>query len=307
MKFIKIHTATLIPNRDLGFDVYIKLPHKELKYLRAQDSVGEDDLAKLKEKKVHDLYIPEEMLELYKKYLEEGLALLKSGNLNVLEKSKLLIGQSKAATEEMFRNPEKKENYTRTQEVVGAQVDHLIKNPEAMEQVLKLESFDKSIYQHSVNVSTIAVGLAHFLGATEEICQVVGTGARLHDIGKTQLDIEEQDSSKKLTKAQEEKMREHPREGCAILGGKKYISKDVLDIILLHEERIDGKGYPAGIRKMDQIFQVVGLANFYDKMVSREGKSPKEAYEALVKFDVKPYAEDLIIGLKDVLEKNKIF
>ena len=307
MKLVRIHTSTIVPERDLGFDVFIKLPSKEIKYWNKNDKVDPDQLKKLRVKKVRHLFIPEDMESAYQAYLEEGLSALKNNkNLSAEQKSEMIIGHSKAATQGMFDDPEKKDNYTRTQDVVNLQIDNLIKNPAAMEQMLKLESFDKSIYQHSVNVSTIAVGLAHFLGAPESVCQVVGTGALLHDIGKTKLGLDQIEGDQKLTKQQEEKLREHPREGCAILSEKKYVSKDVLDIILLHEERIDGKGYPAGLKKMDQIFQVVGLANMYDRMVTREGKTPQEAYAVLEKADIPPYSKDLIEGLKDVLIKNKI-
>lgn len=306
-KFVRIHTSTLIADLPLQFDVFLKLGDKHIHYLRQSESVEMDRLKRLRTKKVKHLFIPTEMEAEYQKFLDRGLDLLKKKkDIPVELKSQMLIGQSKAASQGMFDDPTKKENFTRAQDVVGVQVEHLIKNPAALEQMLKLENFDKTVYQHCVNVSTIAVGLAHFLGAPENVCQVVGTGALMHDMGKAKLGLDKLLPGAKLTPDQEEKMRQHPRAGCEDLQDKKYISKDVLDIILLHEERIDGKGYPAGVKKLDQIFQVVGLANMFDRMVTYESKTPREAYEAIAKMDPPPYDKDLIAGLKDVLVTNKM-
>ena len=308
MKFVRIRIATLIPNAPLGFDLFLKLSSKHIHYLNKNDSIERERLKHLKAKKVNHLFIPSEAEPAYLEFLSRGLNELKSSkSLSSEDKSQVLVGQGKSATEAVFAEPEKKENYARAQDVVGAQVEHLMKSPQAMEQMLRLENYDKSIYQHSVNVSTIAVGLAHFLGAPKEICQAVGTGALMHDIGKTKLGLENVSPSEKLDGETEAKMRTHPRVGCEVLQGKKYISKDIMDIILLHEERIDGKGYPGGVKKLDQIFQVVGLANMYDKLVTYDGLSPKDAYERIAKIDPPPYDKDLIKGLKDVLVANKLY
>jgi putative nucleotidyltransferase with HDIG domain len=305
--YVRIHTSTLVPDQELGFDVFLKLAGKHIRYSRKDDSIDSEQLKKLKSKKVKYLFIPESEEPAYQSFLSRGLEMLKTKNLPSDAKSELIVGQGKAATEAVFADPEKKENFTRAEEVVSLQVSHLMKSPEALEQMIKVNSFDKTIYQHSVNVSTIAVGLAHFLGAPEEVCQVVGTGGLLHDIGKTKLGLDQVSGSDKLSKEDTEKMRTHPRVGCEVLQGKKYISKDVLDIILLHEERLDGKGYPAGVKKLDQIFQVVGLANLYDKMVTFDGMTPKAAYERISGMSPAPYDPDLIVGLDDVLKKNKIY
>ncbi len=305
--FVRIHTATLFPDTVLGFDVYLKLADKHILYVRKDDSIDASRLKNLKERKVTRLYIPQAEEPQYKIFLEKGLQALKDNSVPAPQKSQLLVGQSKAAAEAVFQNPEAKENYTRAQEIVALQVEHLKKNQAALSEMLENDSADNSIYQHSVNVSTIAVGLAHYLGAPDNVCEVVGTGGLLHDIGKTKLGLDHLDPAIKLTKEQAEALRSHPRAGCEVLLEKKYISKDVLDIILLHEERLDGRGYPAGVKKLDQIFQVVGLANLYDKMVTIEGMSPQDAYDRISKMEPPPYQRDLITGLEDVLKKNKIY
>lgn len=294
MSLIAIRTATLRANIMLGFDVYLLISGKHLLYVKRDDNIEEQRLTKLNEKNVRQVFIDEKDKVSYEEFLKaSSKKALSDLSMPLKDRAMILGGQSKAAVEEMFVSPEKKENYTATQQAAANQVALLLKHPEALEQLLKIASQDKTVYQHSVNVSAIAVGLAAALGAPVNVCNAVAIGGLLHDIGRKGAPLERDE--------------QHPRVGAQALVGKRYVSPDVLDIIVLHEERLDGQGYPSGVKKIDQIFQVVGLANLYDRMVTFEGKNPKEAYEIILKMSPAPYDDQLIEGLKDVLVANRVY
>lgn len=300
MGLIPIRTATLRPNVMLGFDIYLRISGKHLLYVKRVDNIDDNRLNNLHQKNVREVFIGEQDMATYLEFLSvSSNAALKEENMPASMRAQIIGGQSKAVVEDMFANPENKDNYQKTQVAAANQVALLLANPEALEQMIKIANYDSTVYQHSVNVATIAIGLAVRLGAPVETCQIVGIGGLLHDIGRG-ADNENADKTN-------EKYQQHPRSGAGVLLGKKYISKDVLDIILMHEERIDGKGFPGGVKKLDQIFQVVGLANFYDRLVTLEGKNPHEAYDAIAAIQPLPYEAELIEGLKDVLVANKIY
>lgn len=299
MNFVPIRLATLRPEIELGFNVYIRISEKHILYIRSEDFIEKERLDHLHDKSVRQLWISYEDEPAYKKFLESSREMaLKDPNIALGKKAAIISGQAKAAVEDIFEEPTKKENYEALQGAARDQVQFLESNPEALEHVMKVAREDHSIYQHCVNVSTLSIGLVKHLGAPETVAHTVGTGALMHDVGRTS----------EITKDKEpDKYFQHPRLGAGILAGKKYISRDVLDIILLHEERLDGKGYPAGVKKLDQIFQVVGLTNMFDRMVTFEGASPQQAYEMIIQMKPLPYDEDLIEGLKTVLVANKIY
>ena len=103
--------------------------------------------------------------------------------------------------------------------------------------MLQLSEFDRDVYQHSVNTATIGIALARTLGAPIKTCDVLGLGCLLHDLGKCDQGV-----------AAAVGPQQHPRAGAGLLLGKKHVSSDVRDVILMHEPRIAGKGSPAGIQ-----------------------------------------------------------
>ncbi len=297
MALLGIRTSSLRPDEALGFDVYLLISGKHLLYVKRTDAMAEDRLERLQEKNVRQLFITDEDKLAYENFLRGGVeAALYATNTPVAGRARILAGQSKAAVEEMFANPGPRENYERTRSAAANQVALLLKESSALEPILAMARFDRTVYQHSVNVAAIAVSLAADLGAPVDTCGALGLGGLLHDLGK----------SPAANSSAVADWRQHPRAGAGLLLNRNYVSRDVLDLILLHEERLDGRGYPAGAKKLDQIFQVLGLANCYDRLVTIEGRDPLAAYDEIAAMNPRPYDEDLIVGLKEVLVVNKI-
>jgi putative nucleotidyltransferase with HDIG domain len=301
-----VSTATLRADVVLGFDLYLKISGKNLLYVRRNDNLEQTQQEKLHQKNVREVFIAENDRLAYEEFLRGSLKLaLSPDNIMALEdRANIVSGQAKAAVEGMFANPESRENYKAAEQAAAGQVSFLKKFPEALALILERAKSDQSVYQHSVNVASIALGIAHWLEAPEEACDIMALAGLLHDIGKRenpQMGAEHDDG-----RPGDSEYLQHARAGASFLVGKPYVSKDVLDIILFHEERIDGKGYPSGVKKLDQIFQVVGLANFYDRLVTIRGWTPEKAFDYIEGMRPHPYEPDLIDGLKEVLVKNKI-
>ena len=92
----------------------------------------------------------------------------------------------------------------------------------------------------------------------------------LHDIGKIGVDEDVLRKKGKLTEEDMNRIKAHPRIGAAILADIKQMA-ELIPGILYHHERIDGKGYPEGL-KGDQIpfmGKIIGLADAFDAMTSR--------------------------------------
>ncbi|MBI3556669.1 MAG: HD domain-containing protein [Deltaproteobacteria bacterium] len=297
MALLGIRTSSLRPDEALGFDVYLLISGKHLLYVKRSDVIAGERLDRLQLKNVRQLFITDEDKPLYEEFLRGGAqAALSASDVPLAGRARVIAGQSKAAVEEMFVHPQLRENYERARSAAANQVAFLLKQPEALEPILAMAKFDRTVYQHSVNVASIAVGLAAGLGAPLDTISALGLGGLLHDLGK----------SPAATSTGVADWRQHPRAGAGLLLNRDYVSRDVLDLILLHEERLDGRGYPAGAKKLDQIFQVMGLANFYDRLVTIEGRDPRAAYDEIEGMNPLPYERDLIHGLKDVLVANKI-
>ncbi|TNF55821.1 HD domain-containing protein [bacterium] len=122
---------------------------------------------------------------------------------------------------------------------------------------------------HSVNVTTYAVAIAESMGLSEEDIFILRTAALLHDIGKIGTYDKILDKEGKLTDEEFALIRQHPKQGVKILEPIKGL-ESVLPVIRHHHERLDGRGYPDGLKgeEISLLARILCVADSYDAMLT---------------------------------------
>ncbi len=187
-------------------------------------------------------------------------------------KAGIVYDSTKLLVKDVLDNPTLGENIRRSQNMVEAQVNYILESREAFHNLLKVMSFDYYTYTHSVNVCTFSVAFARHLGyGDEELLNNLGTGALLHDIGKTRISERILNKRTKLTPLEMEIVKKHPIWGVDIMKESRVISDDSYYCIVQHHEREDSSGYPYNVSGKDiHIFgKVVGIADSFDAMTTR--------------------------------------
>jgi len=132
-----------------------------------------------------------------------------------------------------------------------------------------LEAKDFYTRGHSERVADIAVRLATHLGLSEREQENLRRGGLLHDIGK--IGIKESILLKpgKLTEEEMAHIRSHPARGFDICSPLKTL-EPCLPIIRSHHERIDGQGYPDGLKGDDIPLpaRITAVADAFDAMTT---------------------------------------
>ncbi len=143
-------------------------------------------------------------------------------------------------------------------------------NPGAAVWLSNLDERDAPTSVHSVNVCILALTFGDHLGLERAELEQIGLGALLHDTGKLFMPAAIRDKADALTDAEWEVARRHPQDGYDILLEKGDFPTEVLDIVRLHHERLDGSGYPFGRVGVELSLpvRVVALANAYDSLTS---------------------------------------
>ena len=100
---------------------------------------------------------------------------------------------------------------------------------------------------HSKRVACHTLVLARRFTADEALLQQVYWGALLHDLGKIGIPDAVLLKQGSLTQDEWQIMRTHPETGYHILSGVPFM-KTAAEIVLSHEEKFDGTGYPKGLR-----------------------------------------------------------
>jgi len=138
---------------------------------------------------------------------------------------------------------------------------------EALRQVV--DAKDYYTRGHSDRVAFYAVKLSKLVGMSETDLENVKISGFFHDIGKIGTSDDILLKNDKLTDKEYVEIKKHPLKGAHILSAVSMF-KDVVPIIKSHHERIDGKGYPQGL-KGDQIpylARVISIADSFDAMMS---------------------------------------
>jgi putative nucleotidyltransferase with HDIG domain len=134
-----------------------------------------------------------------------------------------------------------------------------------------LDSRDAYTSNHSDNVSRYAVQIAEKMNLSKDLCNVILTGGLLHDIGKIGIPELILTKPERLTSEEYNIIRTHPVIGYEILKHVDAFKKNgILDIVLYHHERYDGKGYPKGLKgsEIPLVARIVSVADAFDAMIS---------------------------------------
>ena len=124
-----------------------------------------------------------------------------------------------------------------------------------------LDTRDTETQGHSLRVSEYTTVIARRMGVKDPELTEIRRGALLHDVGKIGIPDAVLRKPGKLTPEEWEEMRRHPEIGYRILSGIKFLEPS-LPIVIAHQERFDGSGYPRGLKREEiplgaRIFAVV--------------------------------------------------
>lgn len=167
----------------------------------------------------------------------------------------------------------------------------------------------KSTYTcgHSERVAEISLAIAKVLSLSECEQMRIHIGAHLHDIGKIGVPDCILNKPGKLNDIEYAIMKSHPMIGYNIISRVRVL-KPMADIVRHHHERMDGKGYPDGLKgdKISLASRIVAIADTFDAMTSqrayRKKLSVAEAIAELQRHRGTQFDADLI----DLVIDNKI-
>lgn len=165
------------------------------------------------------------------------------------------------------------------------------------------------LYYHAVNVCIISIELGLGLGYERLRLKELGLSAFVHDIGVIKyLDII--NKSEVLKNDDFSKVKQHPNTGLEILTRiGKELNHNIFDVVKQEHERIDGTGYPQGLKDNEicEYARIVGLVDVYEAMVHRRPHREKHtSLETIKEILAKKSTFDSKV-IKVLIEKIGIF
>ena len=164
------------------------------------------------------------------------------------------------------------------------------RQPGALVSLLRLKTQDEYTYLHSVAVCALMVALARTLGLADEVVRELGIAGLLHDIGKARIPLRVLHKPAKLSDEEFALIKRHPEFGFALLRENDMVSPMALDVCLHHHEKVDGSGYPRGLKqeRISLYAKIAAVCDVYDAVTSarpyKEAWAPGEAVRQMAQW-----------------------
>ncbi|MBC7472963.1 MAG: HD-GYP domain-containing protein, partial [Candidatus Sericytochromatia bacterium] len=193
--------------------------------------------------------------------------------------------KGESLVKELFTNPNKIQ-YNQAMELVSSVVEDILSTDETVISVQDLRSYDNYTYQHSVNLAVLGVTVGKTLNYEPTKLKEFGLGLLFHDFGKTKIPLEILNKPGRLTTEEFEIMKNHAEYGYQILS-KKYKLSDISKMVIRHHhEKLDGSGYPHGLKagQIPEWVQIATIVDIYDALTADRIYKTQWTHQKAIEF-----------------------
>lgn len=140
----------------------------------------------------------------------------------------------------------------------------------------------ESTVTHTITMVSASIAIAKQMGLTKQQLDEIYTGAYIHDLGKIAVPLEVLEKPGRLTPDEMEVMKTHILLTGNIIRG--HVSDTVYKIAMRHHEKMDGNGYPYGIKKdeMSTEEKIVAVADIYSALSGKRSYKDSFSKEKIV-------------------------
>lgn len=172
----------------------------------------------------------------------------------------------------------------------------------------KVELKDRYTYMHSNRVARYSVKIAKQLKLNKTQLENLTIAASLHDIGKINVPEEILNKPGRLTDEEFAIIKKHPSDGAEMIKGTYY--EEIYPIIEQHHERMNGTGYPNGLRgeEISLEARIIAVSDTFDAMTEdrayRKAHNAQIALDELKRLSGTHYDPEVVNAFEEVLIKE---
>lgn len=187
-----------------------------------------------------------------------------------------------------------------TESVADGMVESIIRNPDALVWLAKMNEEDAYSYRHSVNASIWALVFGRHLGLDKKKLKLLAMGVLLSHIGKVKLRPELLEREYDLSDAELEEYKTYVNHSVEMLKTIDNLPSGVPAIVQFHRERHNGTGFPAGVTgdRIPLLAKIAGLVDYYQSLITPRqknlGQSPLEAVSTIYELRNIAFQKDLV-------------
>ena len=172
-----------------------------------------------------------------------------------------------------------------------------------------VEARDAYTAGHQRRTTEIARAVAFEMGLSREVIDGIRMAGVIHDLGKISVPAEILSKPGKINESELNLIKQHPQAGYEVLKGIDF-KWPVADIVLQHHERLDGSGYPFGLKGTEILLEarIIGVADVIEAMASHRPYRPAlgldDAFEEITVNRGILYDTDVVDASIDLFTKR---
>ena len=283
--YYKVPTSIYRPGDKVEHDVYFYHLRNYVIFKSKSSVWSQVDAEKLINTQVDTLFIPFKSSKEHHQFLQDKLKnILSARDVPLQRKATVLYETADPILATVFTSPQSQELLSGASAYAKSCIQYLNERG-ALPELIKLSSDSFSEHSHALHVSAYSVALAKRLNfQDQQTIFALGMGALLHDIGKSQIDPNILNKATELNDDEWLRIRQHPELGEKIMDSRQMVPILSRRIILEHHERVNGKGYPKGIKGVHQLSRMVAIADVFTALCA-----DKPYAKAMTPFDALKY------------------
>jgi HD-GYP domain-containing protein (c-di-GMP phosphodiesterase class II) len=172
--------------------------------------------------------------------------------------------------------------------IVHDLIDELLANQGNLISLTDIRAMRDYTFAHCAGVAVLSLCIAYQLGLEGEDLVTLGTGALLHDLGKSLVSPAVLNKPGALLPHEYAEIKRHAESGYYLLSGRSDIHPEAALVAREHHERLNGSGYPQGLRRgaINRFARITAVADVFDAMstdrVYRRRYLPHETLDTLI-------------------------
>ena len=172
-----------------------------------------------------------------------------------------------------------------------------------------VETRDAYTAGHQRRTTDIAGAVAFEMGLSKQVIDGIRMAGLIHDLGKISVPAEILSKPGQISESEFSLIKQHPQAGYEILKGIDF-KWPVADIVLQHHERLNGSGYPYGLKGEEILLEarILGVADVIEAMASHRPYRPAlgidDAFEEITMKRGTLYDPDVVDASIDLFTKR---
>lgn len=170
-----------------------------------------------------------------------------------------------------------------------------------------VKGHDNYSYVHSLRVATLLSLFGHTIGLKGDDMNLLASGGLVHDIGKMKIPHEVLNKPGRLDEVELQVMRSHVPKSVDYLRLCETLPKGVVTIAEQHHEKLDGSGYPNGLKggQLNELARMASIVDIFsaltDRRVYKEPMAPEQALSLMTAQMAPDIDQGLLMLFKSML------